>query len=125
MAAPRSCWCMTAGSLGYILSKTSGKNLVIDSYEPHAEAMVENQGILTLTTADHTDETYRISIADNGCGIPEEHLNRLFEPYFTDKKTGIGLGLATTLNIVQAHGGQIRVLSEVGNGTQFDVILPK
>lgn len=95
-------------------------NIIINA----AEAMTENQGILTLTTAENTDNICRISIADNGCGIPEEHLNRLFEPYFTDKKTGIGLGLATTLNIIQAHGGQIRVLSEAGTGTQFDVVLP-
>lgn len=90
-----------------------------------AEAMVENEGILTLTTADNTNDTCRVSIGDNGCGIADEQLNRLFEPYFTNKKAGIGMGLATTLNIVQAHGGQIQVLSEVGNGTQFNVILPK
>ena len=90
-----------------------------------AEAMVENEGILTLTTADNTNDTCRVSIGDNGCGIADEQLNRLFEPYFTNKKAGIGMGLATTLNIIQAHGGQIQVLSEVGNGTQFNIILPK
>jgi signal transduction histidine kinase len=64
------------------------------------------------------------TIEDNGCGIEEENISRLFEPYFTQKRNGMGLGLASTLNIVKAHGGFIEVNSEVGKGTTFIVTLP-
>ncbi|MGA9348777.1 MAG: ATP-binding protein [Anaerolineae bacterium] len=61
---------------------------------------------------------------DNGCGIPEENLGRLFEPLFTTKAKGIGLGLAVSRSLVEGHGGTIEVESEVGRGTTFSVRLP-
>jgi signal transduction histidine kinase len=62
--------------------------------------------------------------ADNGPGIPAEHLDRLFEPFYTTKTEGMGLGLAISYNIARAHGGFIRVESAVGEGTTFTVGLP-
>jgi signal transduction histidine kinase len=61
---------------------------------------------------------------DNGCGISEENLGRLFEPLFTTKTKGIGLGLAVSRRLVEGHGGTIGVESEVGRGTTFRVRLP-
>lgn len=61
---------------------------------------------------------------DNGCGIPEENLSKLFEPLFTTKTKGIGLGLAVSKRIIEAHGGSIEVESEVGKGTTFAIKLP-
>jgi len=66
----------------------------------------------------------KISIKDNGPGIPPEHLSRIFEPYFTTKKAGTGLGLATVYSIIQKHDGQIKVVSESGKGTTFEIYLP-
>jgi signal transduction histidine kinase len=66
----------------------------------------------------------KIILEDNGCGIPRENLGNLFEPYFTSKKNGMGLGLAMTLNIVKAHLGEIEVISEVDKGTNFIITLP-
>jgi signal transduction histidine kinase len=66
----------------------------------------------------------RVSIADTGVGIPEENLLKIFEPLFTTKAKGIGLGLALAQMIVKAHGGAIRVESEVGEGSTFIVLLP-
>jgi signal transduction histidine kinase/ActR/RegA family two-component response regulator len=66
----------------------------------------------------------KISIADQGPGIHPDHLPRIFEPYFTTKKAGNGLGLATVYSIVRKHDGQINVLSEPGNGTTFEIYLP-
>jgi signal transduction histidine kinase len=63
-------------------------------------------------------------IRDNGCGIPEENISRLFEPYYTSKRNGMGLGLAATLNILQAHKAQIDVSSVVGTGTTFTISFP-
>ncbi|MBS1747715.1 MAG: response regulator [Bacteroidetes bacterium] len=65
-----------------------------------------------------------IEITDNGSGISEENIPRLFEPYYTSKRNGIGLGLAATLNIIQSHNGSIEVISEMGKGTNFLITLP-
>jgi two-component system, cell cycle sensor histidine kinase and response regulator CckA len=68
----------------------------------------------------------KLSIADNGCGIPSDLINRIFDPYFTTKPTGegTGLGLSTIHGIVKDHGGHIKVYSEVGIGTAFHIFLP-
>jgi PAS domain S-box-containing protein len=63
-------------------------------------------------------------ISDNGSGISEDKIPRLFEPYYTSKRNGIGLGLASTLNIIQAHNGTIEVSSEPGKSTTFTITLP-
>jgi len=65
-----------------------------------------------------------ISIMDHGLGIPRENLSKIFDPYFTTKQKGSGLGLSTTYSIVKNHGGHITVESETGIGTTFQVYLP-
>lgn len=66
----------------------------------------------------------RISLADQGVGIPEEHLQRIFDPYFTTKPKGSGLGLATVYSVIKNHGGYVEVESQVGEGTTFHLYLP-
>jgi signal transduction histidine kinase len=63
----------------------------------------------------------RVSITDNGVGIPKEHLGRIFDPYFTTKHAGSGLGLATTYSIVKNHGGFLSVDSQLARGTTIHV----
>ena len=65
-----------------------------------------------------------VEVRDNGSGIKPEHLEKIFAPFFTTKKTGTGLGLATVLSIVKRHGGQMGVESELGVGSAFTVFLP-
>ena len=65
-----------------------------------------------------------VSISDTGIGIPEKYLQKIFDPYFTTKEMGSGLGLATSYSIIRNHGGVIAVESEVGRGTTFYVYLP-
>jgi PAS domain S-box-containing protein len=63
----------------------------------------------------------RVSITDRGIGIPKEHLSRIFDPYFTTKQRGSGLGLATTYSIVKNHGGFLAVDSQLGRGTTVQI----
>lgn len=107
----------TAGQLTQVFV-----NLVTNA----CHAMAERGGRLTLTTEPVATGWVRIHITDTGHGIPEEHLPRLFDPFFTTKADGrgTGLGLAIVHDIVMAHGGTIRVESELGAGTSFILELP-
>ena len=66
----------------------------------------------------------KISVADTGAGISENHLQRIFDPYFTTKQQGSGLGLATCYSIIRKHGGKIRATSTLGKGSTFHISLP-
>ncbi|NUP90631.1 MAG: PAS domain-containing protein [Candidatus Sumerlaeia bacterium] len=65
-----------------------------------------------------------VTIADNGCGISPEHLERIYQPYFTTKYNGTGLGLMVVHRIVEDHGGRILITSREGEGTEVTVLLP-
>lgn len=73
---------------------------------------------------DTVKEHHIVTIKDNGCGIPEENISRLFEPYFTSKRNGMGLGLAATLNILQSHKATVDVTSVLKQGTTFTITFP-
>lgn len=88
-----------------------------------AEAARREAAHIQLTTAAQ-DQTVIITLADNGAGIPPEHLPRLFEPLFTTKLRGLGLGLAISREIIERHGGSIGVESVLGAGTTFQIKLP-
>jgi signal transduction histidine kinase len=66
----------------------------------------------------------RITIEDQGIGISENHLSNIFDPYFSTKQSGSGLGLATSYSIIQKHGGHISVESKIEIGTTFTIYLP-
>ena len=66
----------------------------------------------------------RITVTDQGIGIPPDHLPKIFDPYFTTKQKGSGLGLATTYSIMKRHEGHITVSSSLGQGTCFTLYLP-
>ena len=65
-----------------------------------------------------------VRVRDNGCGIAPEKLDRIFNPFFTTKEKGTGLGMAIAKKIVEAHQGTIEVASEAGQGTEFRITLP-
>ncbi len=89
--------------------EVEAKNVKIDSFS--GLPMVEGDAV-------------RIDIKDNGEGIPQENLEKIFEPYFTTKEKGTGLGLAVCYSIIKKHGGHIQVDSEQGSGACFSIYLP-
>jgi PAS domain S-box-containing protein len=82
------------------------------------EAVPAQSGIINIAIREEA-ANYRVFINDNGGGIPEENISRIFEPYFTSKTNGFGLGLAATWNILQSHRAAIDVNSQLGEGTSF------
>ncbi len=69
-------------------------------------------------------EYMRISFSDNGCGISPEIIDKIFKPYFTTKRKGKGLGLASVLSVINEHYGKIEIESSVGVGTTVSVFIP-
>ncbi|MGZ8557387.1 MAG: two-component system sensor histidine kinase NtrB, partial [Chitinophagaceae bacterium] len=86
------------------------------------EAMETGKGELSVSIIS-SPNNYVVSIKDNGKGVPAEYMNKLFEPFFTMKKNGTGLGLPATYSIIQSHKGDIRVESKVNKGTEFIISL--
>jgi two-component system NtrC family sensor kinase len=86
---------------------------------------VDDSGRVTVKTAVNREKRkIQVEIADNGCGISKENMEKIFEPFFSTKANGTGLGLAVSYGIVMNHKGDIRVLSEPGRGARFIVELP-
>lgn len=89
----------------------------------NAIAAMPNGGTLTISAVTRHDEL-QISISDTGIGIPEELLAKIFEPYFTTKESGTGLGLTITFKIIKEHNGEITVESKPSKGSTFTIHLP-
>jgi len=94
-------------------------NIVINA----TEAVDEYDGEITVSLTE-TEKSIILQIGDNGPGIPEEYISRLFEPYFTQKKNGMGLGLSVSLNVIQAHNAAVDVSSSPDTGTKFTITFP-
>jgi signal transduction histidine kinase len=90
----------------------------------NASAAMSGGGTLTIATEDAEGEI-RITVADTGKGISEEDFPKIFEPYFTTKETGTGLGLTFVFKVVKEHKGETPVVSKEGEGTVFTIALPK
>ncbi|MEO7046822.1 MAG: ATP-binding protein [Ferruginibacter sp.] len=93
-------------------------NIIVNALE----AMEPGKGILKITTA-HMGKQCKVVFEDNGKGMNEEELSKLFEPFFTSKDKGNGLGLTNTQNVILNHKGKIEVESVEGTGTVFTVVL--
>ena len=104
-------------------SITAQMQQVLVNLIKNAMQAMSRGGILTLQTGEGADGVW-FSISDTGGGIPQEQVNRIFEPFYTTKKKGTGLGLMIVQRIVRAHGGQIELESHVGHGTTFKIWLP-
>jgi PAS domain S-box-containing protein len=101
---------------------TQLQQVLVNLIKNAAQAMTTG-GVLTLQTGENNDDVW-VSVADTGGGIPQAQINRIFEPFYTTKKQGTGLGLMIVQRIVRAHNGRIEVESNVGRGTTFKIWLP-
>jgi len=101
------------------------RNCIANFITNAAQAMPGGGEILLGAALDHDRSGWLIlTFRDQGNGIAAEDLDKIFQPYFTTKEVGIGLGLAITERIVKEHGGEIEVESSYGEGTTFTVRLP-
>ena len=104
------------------IDATQIQQVLVNLVKNASQAMTTG-GTLTLQTGENSDSVW-FSVADTGGGIPQEQINRIFEPFYTTKKKGSGLGLMIVQRIVRAHSGRIELDSHVGRGTTFRVWLP-
>ncbi|MFN3479792.1 MAG: ATP-binding protein, partial [Thermodesulfovibrionales bacterium] len=93
-------------------------NVVINAFQA-----MPSGGMLTINT-EKDDGKLVITITDTGTGVPKENISKVFEPFFSTKTTGLGLGLATTKRIVEEHGGNIEFNSVEGMGSKIIIKIP-
>lgn len=104
------------------IDATQMQQVLVNLIKNASQAMTTG-GTLTLQTGENDDGVW-VSVSDSGGGIPQEQINRIFEPFYTTKKKGTGLGLMIVQRIVRLHGGKIELESRVGKGTTFRIWLP-
>jgi len=116
---------MQLGSIPQVICNPQQINQVIANLLVNAAHAMENFGAITVTTL-HENDSVMMMVADTGCGISSEVVDKIFDPFFTTKEVGkgTGLGLSISYDIIKKHGGEIQVISELGVGTTFMVILP-
>jgi signal transduction histidine kinase len=102
------------------------KKQIGDGYEPEVTVSTGLLNALENQPIRHSVNSLIISVRDNGNGIPQNIVDKIFQPFFTTKPTGqgTGLGLSLSYDIVKAHGGEITVESQEGKGTIFSVVIP-
>ena len=89
------------------------------------ESITEEKGKVLITVDKEGKNYIVVKIADTGCGMTEEEINKIFNPEYTTKEKGVGLGIPLAFEIIRGHGGDIQVTSRKDKGTTFDVILPR
>lgn len=99
------------------------KQVFINILKNSIESMPEG-GLISVETTMLDRDTMKVSFQDTGCGIPEDRLIRLGEPFYSTKEKGTGLGLMISYKIIKEHHGKLTIQSEVNKGTTVDIMLP-
>ena len=112
-------------SLPSVLIDVNQMEQVFINFFMNALEAIQGQGQVSVRSfQDKDNQGVVVEIEDSGMGIPQEHLERIFEPFFSTKPKGTGLGLAVNFGIIQKHGGAIKVSSQPGRGTTIMIRLP-
>jgi len=114
-----------APGLPPVLARTSEIHQVLLNLIKNGVEALEGRhdGYVRVRTWAHAGNVH-LQVSDNGCGIPPDVQQKMFTAFFTTKEKGTGLGLNLSRGIIQAHGGEMMLASEVGVGTTFDIRLP-
>ena len=91
----------------------------------NAMESITDQGIITIAVDKESKNYILVSISDTGCGMTLEEIDKIFSPEYTTKEKGLGLGIPLAMEIIRGHGGDVRVISRHGEGTTFEIILPR
>jgi len=94
------------------------------NFVKNAMESITSEGAIHLSIQYKDKNLVAIAISDTGCGMSAEEVERIFNPEYTTKEKGLGLGLTLSHEIIRGHGGEIRVLSAPGKGTTFEILLP-
>lgn len=105
-----------------MLDEVSMRSTLINLMLNSIQAMGEGGELIVSTRA--SEETVRLSIADTGCGMTEDQMKNIFEPFYTTKSQGLGLGMSFASKIIEMHGGEVSVESHVNRGTSISILLP-
>lgn len=102
------------------------EQLLVNLISNARDAMGNTKGSILISTRIFDKDNIELEITDQGVGIPDEYLSKIFTPFFTTKPAGkgTGLGMIIVMNAVEEHGGRIMVKSELNKGTTFTIILP-
>ena len=114
------------GEVPEIECSPSKINQVFLNLISNAAQAIDGTGEIVLRTERHGDDKIAVSVSDTGCGIPEDIIDKIRDPFFTTKEVGkgTGLGLSIVDEIIRSHGGELLVESQVGKGSKFTVVLP-
>lgn len=103
------------------LFKSCVLNIITNAF--HAIEEAKHGGTLRVKT-EIIDNKFVLSVTDNGVGVPSENLSKIFEPFFSTKQNGLGLGLPMTKRVIEEHGGRVSFSSEEGNGSNIKLVVP-
>lgn len=107
-----------------LLDKNQIEQVLINLFLNAVHAVDEHGTVRIKSAVDPKKKCIRIEIADDGCGIPADKVKKIFEPFYTTRSEGTGLGLAVSYGIIENHQGSIRVFSELGVGSRFVIEFP-
>ena len=105
-----------------MLDEVSMRSTLINLMLNSIQAMARGGDLIVSTAA--SEETLRLSIADTGCGMTEDQVKNVFEPFYTTKSQGLGLGMSFASKIIEMHGGKVSVESHINQGTSISIALP-
>ena len=91
----------------------------------NAMESIVDRGKISITVEKESKNYVLVSITDTGCGMTAEEIEKIFNPEYTTKEKGLGLGIPLAMEIIRGHGGDVRVISRKGFGTTFEIILPR